>query len=281
MEFTKIEHLREDLWVINELDKTFMYLIKGAEHALLLDTGLGISNLPEIVKSICGEKPCYVVNTHAHGDHNSGNFLFDSVYVGRFDEPYSHNVMSLEEREKSRESYFIEAIENGFDFETWTPGPAKQIRTIKSGDVFDLGNYRFEIIEIPGHTAGSVALLERKNGWIFTGDIVLTWQTWGHLTSGVLTPSVSLKNYWESVRRLEQYEEQISVVFPSHGKKENNPEGYTQYTLKPEIFRIYDEGISAILDGEAESEPFTSSWENGRVSLFPIGGIVYNPDRLY
>lgn len=281
MEFTKVEHLREDLWVINELDKTFMYLINGAERALLLDTGLGISDLPEIVESICGKKPYFVVNTHAHGDHNSGNFLYDSVYVGRFDELYSHNIMSLEEREKSRESYFTEAIENGFDFAAWAPGPARQIRTIKNGDVFNLGNYCLEVIEIPGHTAGSVALLERKNGWIFTGDTVLTWQTWGHLTNGVLAPSVSLKNYWESVRLLERYEKQISVVFPSHGQKENNPEGYTQYTLKPEIFRIYDEGIVAILTGKAGAEPFVSCWENGKVSLFPIGGVVYNPNRLY
>ncbi len=281
MEFTKIVHLREDLWVINELDKTFLYLIKGAEKALLLDTGLGISDLHGIIDSICGPMPCIVINSHAHGDHNSGNFLFSCVHVGRFDEPYSHRQMSEEERLLSKEAYFTEAIENGYDFTAWKPGPAETMITVREGDLFDLGDHILRVIEIPGHTAGSIALLDEKYGWIFTGDTVLTWQTWGHLTDSILNPSVSLKNYWESIKKLRKITAKINTVFPSHGKRDGNPKGYTQYTLQPEIFEIYDEGIADIFAGRAQTEIFRSPWNHDAlVAMFRIGGIVYNPKRL-
>lgn len=59
----------KDLWAINEIDKTVMYVINGTERALLLDTGLGLTDLK--VLKLCGEKSLIVVNTHAHVDHNS------------------------------------------------------------------------------------------------------------------------------------------------------------------------------------------------------------------
>ena len=43
MQLFRIISLEEDLWAINEIDKTVMYVINGTERALLLDTGLGLT----------------------------------------------------------------------------------------------------------------------------------------------------------------------------------------------------------------------------------------------
>ena len=45
METTVITEICRDIWAVNELDKITMYLINGTESALLIDTGLGITDL--------------------------------------------------------------------------------------------------------------------------------------------------------------------------------------------------------------------------------------------
>ena len=74
MQLSRIIPMEKDLWAINEIDKT----------------GFGLTDLKETISQLCGHKPLIVVNTHAHVDHNSGNNQFEEVYVGRYDEPFSH-----------------------------------------------------------------------------------------------------------------------------------------------------------------------------------------------
>ena len=62
MQLFRIISLEKDLWAINEIDKTVMYVINGTERALLLDTGLGLTDLKEEILKLCGEKPLFVVN---------------------------------------------------------------------------------------------------------------------------------------------------------------------------------------------------------------------------
>ena len=61
-----------------------------------MDTGFGLTDLKALAASLCPGKEIIVVNTHAHGDHNSGNNQFDTVYVGRMDEPFSYRQMDEE-----------------------------------------------------------------------------------------------------------------------------------------------------------------------------------------
>lgn len=281
MEFAKIVPLEQNLWVINEMDKTTMFLINGTDKILLIDTGFGITDLKKIIKDLCGNKPIYVVNTHAHEDHNSGNNQFREIYVDRFDELYSHESMGKEKRALFGEVFFQEAIANGYDFESWNPGPSAQINSVKDGDVFDLGDYMLKVIEIPSHTMGSIALLEEKQGWLFSGDVVLTWSVWGHLTKGILAPSMSLKNYYDSIEKLREYSGKIKSIFPAHGTEDESPlDGCSHYRLPVKILDIYSEGIKKILQGEAETEAFSTPFENGEAAFFSIGGIVFQKERL-
>ncbi|MBW9152261.1 MBL fold metallo-hydrolase [Clostridium estertheticum] len=43
---------------------------------------------------------------------------------------------------------------------------------VKEGHVFDLGERELEVMYLPGHTNGSIALLDRKNRVLFSGDTI-------------------------------------------------------------------------------------------------------------
>lgn len=272
MEILKVVPLRKNLWALNEISKTIMYVVNGQNYALLLDTGFGLSPLKSVVNRLCGNRPVIVVNTHGHMDHNSGNNQFDSVYVGRYDEPESH---SATDKSHIREMFFQALIKENYDLSSWNAGPSKNVRTLKDGDVIDLGDYKFDVLETPGHSIGSITLLEKNQRWLFTGDLVLTWEVWGQLKN-----SSTLRIYAESLERLAKLEKNVDVVFPAHGIPEKKVAGYTEYELPPEILSIYAKGVRKIVDGRDKGVEYLCMSEKMRRSYFTIGGIVFDPGRI-
>jgi glyoxylase-like metal-dependent hydrolase (beta-lactamase superfamily II) len=57
-----------------------------------------------------------------------------------------------------------------FDLTAWRTPPAEPTRTVVDGDLVDLGDRAFEVLHVPGHTAGSIALWDAGAGQLFTGD---------------------------------------------------------------------------------------------------------------
>ena len=117
-------------------------------------------------------------------------------------------------------------------------------------------------------------MFDRANGYLFTGDLMLTWQVWGQLTD-----SSTLKEYGRTLDRLAALEPQVTEVFPAHGR-EDNPFGWPIYHLPPRVLSVYAEGTNRILRGEATGDPFTCFAHDGLVVLFEIGGMVYDPTRM-
>ena len=50
--------------------------------------------------------------------------------------------------------------------------PAPATRTVEEGDVIDLGDRRFEVLHLPGHSPGSIGLWEAESGVLFSGDAI-------------------------------------------------------------------------------------------------------------
>jgi glyoxylase-like metal-dependent hydrolase (beta-lactamase superfamily II) len=57
-----------------------------------------------------------------------------------------------------------------FDLGGWRTSPAEPTRVLADGDLVDLGDRAFEVLHVPGHTAGSIALWDAAAGLLFTGD---------------------------------------------------------------------------------------------------------------
>ena len=44
----QVTEIAKDTWVINEAGMTAMFLLKGTERALLIDTGVGMTDLKKV-----------------------------------------------------------------------------------------------------------------------------------------------------------------------------------------------------------------------------------------
>lgn len=282
MEALKITQLRQDLWALDEVGRTVMYVVNGQDAALLIDTGFGLSDLKQVVRTLCGDKKILVVNSHGHPDHNFGNNQFEQVYIGRFDEPSSHEEVGEELAQRLIEGFFGDFLAQGGSVEGWKPGPARELIPLTEGDVLDLGNYRFQVLETPGHSLGSIALFEEKEGWLFTGDSMLTWEVWGQLEN-----SAALSVYGDSMRKLAAIQDRVRTVFPAHWVPDRMPEGrvFPPFELPPDVLTVYAEGIEDTLNGKLEWKdyPFAMGGAEPKMmkcTYFSIGGIAFDPARL-
>lgn len=157
------------------------FLLEGTEKALLVDTGMTCPDAREAAEQLT-DKPIMLLNTHVDGDHISGNAKFDTVYMA----------------EGEIESY---RGQNG----------AGEIAVVKGGDVISLGERDILIIDNPGHTPGSIALLDQKNRVLYSGDAVQDGDIF------MFGPGRNLPLYIESLANLQKYEDQFDEIYPSHG----------------------------------------------------------------
>jgi glyoxylase-like metal-dependent hydrolase (beta-lactamase superfamily II) len=58
----------------------------------------------------------------------------------------------------------------GFDVSAWVAPGAEATSFVADGDVIDLGDRRLEVLHLPGHTPGSIALWEPEARLLFSGD---------------------------------------------------------------------------------------------------------------
>jgi hydroxyacylglutathione hydrolase len=133
------------------------------------------------------------------------------------------------------------------------------------GHTFDLGGKKLEALSIPGHTPGSIGLLDRENGMLFSGDAVIAGTVWMHLEH-----SASLHTFLQSLKRLVNRLVPLQMILPGHA---NTP-------ADPHIIAELIAGIEAILDGRIRGEAYHTSHGDGLLCIFGSCGIVYNPDKL-
>lgn len=171
--FEVIKH-KNYLYVIRErLDKleprfytTFinLYLLIGKEKALLIDTGTGLVPLKPLVQNLIGHKELIVLNTHSHFDHRGSNEEFNLIYT--------HSMEVNELSEPFDLSFLKDSppnIAKNYMQKDFILKPAKSVKGIEDGFVFNLGDVSIKVIHTPGHSLGSISLLSNKKE-LFTGD---------------------------------------------------------------------------------------------------------------
>jgi glyoxylase-like metal-dependent hydrolase (beta-lactamase superfamily II) len=189
------------------------WLVRGSERDLLVDGGLGLGRVREELADLF-ERPALALATHRHFDHIGAMHEFEEVLVhpadadvlregGRlaslFAREYEEDFLrEMEEAGYEIHDLLIDALpREGFDPGAWTIVPAPPTRLIEEGDVVDLGDRRFEVLHLPGHTPGEVGLWEADTGTLFSGDCV-------YANPPFLDemPESSIPDYVASMRRL-------------------------------------------------------------------------------
>lgn len=165
---------------IGSAENVFCELIVGTEKALLFDTGYGYGNLPEAVREITS-LPLIVVNSHGHLDHSCGDYWFEGpIYIHEKDmELYRLHNSEGGRREavdngKETMDYItntpVNILPEGFDEEAYIHQPYKELVPVGEGHVFDLGGISLEVVELPGHTRGSIGLWWASKKAMLVGD---------------------------------------------------------------------------------------------------------------
>ena len=182
------------------------------ETITLIDSGLTTSPEEAIfpyLKSL-GKEPneiSTVILTHGHGDHCDGISTIKKicnvkVAVHKLDEPLMRDPTLHGKNLHSRFPGFFPPNPKP-DHE-----PLDVDVTLEDGDKISVGNHELRVISTPGHTAGSVALLDEDIGLCVCGDSI---QGRGE---GRPLLFYSSAEYVESVRRL--IGEEIKILMLGH-----------------------------------------------------------------
>ncbi len=180
----------------HQLEEVISYLIVGSEKALLFDTGMGISNIQAVVAGL-SKLPVIVVNSHTHNDHVGDNWRFSDVYGMDTDFTRSNARGSREDAQAElAPGELCGALPAGFDPKAYATRPFHITHWLHDGDKIDLGGRTLKIISTPGHTPDSIALLDEKNGLLFTGDTFYAGPIY------LYRPETDLDAYVSSVQKL-------------------------------------------------------------------------------
>ena len=162
------------VWQINDVPQNVsMYLVEGEDKALLIDAGDSKEDLLSYIESLT-DKPVELLVTHGHGDHAARTDQFEVVYLSHID---------------------IVMLQDWFDMNVST----SDVIDLNGNEIINLGSTKLEVISVPGHTPGSVAILDREKELLFTSDCIGSGALWMQLPT-----CTSLKDYYQSLCELEK-----------------------------------------------------------------------------
>lgn len=160
----------ENIYHIEDPLGVFVTLIVGKTGALLFDTSYGIFDLKNYIAGITC-LPLTVVNSHGHLDHVCGNYQFDEIYIHREDIPLAAEHNSARMRQTAIDQAKSKGLlPDNYDVEAYLKQPMGNVKPVGEGHCFELGGCSLEVIDVPGHTRGSIGLLERRSSILLVGD---------------------------------------------------------------------------------------------------------------
>jgi len=160
--------------------------VRGRDADLVVDTANGIGPLRPSIEELADGRPVIAITTHGHFDHVGGLSEFDDRRCHRADSDETRYPFAVRIERGAQPRglgsmfayYGFEVPEltiaalphEGFDTAAWAAPGAEATSFVADGDVVDLGDRRVEVLHVPGHTPGSIALWEPDAGLLFSGD---------------------------------------------------------------------------------------------------------------
>ena len=142
-------------------------------------------------------------------------------------------------------------------YEMIPEGRKMDLETIEQEDVINLGGIVLEVFHIPGHTPGSVALLEKDRGWLFPGDSLQEGPIY------MFMHSCSLRAEIFSLEKMMGLD--FERAFPCHNKKE------VDKSFIPELILCAEKILAGELTGEDTEMPDgrkCTTYRHGRVAYY-------------
>lgn len=281
--YYQVDRITDHITAIGDAANDRVYLIEGTERAVLVDTSSGDGNYRKLADKLTG-LPYEVLLTHEHIDHTGGVYDFDKVYIHEDDlETMQDRV--LEAGETSRLNYYL-YTGNGLQYkDVITADDFPEYKadvefvTMTGGDVFDLGGgYTVEVLELPGHTAGSVAFLMAKDRMLLTGDAA------NRFTGLQSSTSLPIETYYKNLSALCERSDEWDKILVSHGANY-----FYDKTLLDDLLEICDRIVNG---GELDNVDSAARWGEGAILAMAVdetntrldgrmGNIIYRLDNIW
>jgi len=222
-----------------QFEEAISYLVLGKDRGILVDTGTGIGNLRELVTELTA-LPISVVNTHTHWDHIGANHQFDTTVCFNHPECIGKLLEGVG-NERLQPSITGDSIWKPLPAEldpsSWEIPSVKPTKLLEDGDIIDLGGERtLEVIYTPGHSPGSICLLDKKNRLLFTGDTFFPGPLYAY------PEDVDIDEYRASIDRLKGRIEEYDYLCSGH----NDP--WVKREVIPRVARAFQ----IIMAGEGD-----------------------------
>lgn len=212
-----VDEIDRDSFVISEYkhpEETHCYLLCGSKRCLLIDTGLGVADISEVVERLVG-KPVIAAATHIHWDHIGGYGRFSSICAhvaeigwlnGEFPLPIGAVRKMLAEGE----------LPDKFKLDEYTIFQGAPSIVLADGDRFVLGGRTIMALHTPGHSPGHMCFFEPDRGYLFSGDLIYSGTLYANYQS------TDPDDYLKSVERMAELS--VRRLFPGHHSLNIHPE---------------------------------------------------------
>lgn len=193
-----------------------IYIIKGKDRALMLDTGF---NMPETKAELLAGldelglkvEDVDLFVTHLHSDHSGLASMFAEagsiVYASELDGKLINEMANGKYWSRMMdwlEKYGISSDEVGL---TDNPGYLHRLdeeidfKFLKAGDRLRIDDFDFEVLDLEGHTPGHIGLYERDKKILFCADTILDIIT-PNITFWGLEYGDMLGKYMNTIKKL-------------------------------------------------------------------------------
>ncbi len=262
----------------NPLKLLHSYIIRGEQRNLIIDTGFNDpKSKDDLFRALyeLGIDLDYtdIFLTHYHADHSglvcsllTGK---NKVYCSDVDGTILNDILSEKLKDMVNTNLDISSTpaERRLDYKNhpamvYIMDNVIDYTPVKEGDIIDLGEYKFKVIELPGHTEGQCGLYEENHKILFSGDHILNKITPNIVFWNFDRDSLQIyKDSLEKVRNMdvkhlfsahrdivEDHVKRIDEILLHHEHRLNeivaclNNEGRTAYEIAQEISWDFGDG---------------------------------------
>ena len=212
--FFSTDKLSDSVTRIHGMGGELCYLIEGNERALLIDGLTGVGSLKAFVRELT-ELPVMMAATHGHIDHVGAAWEYGEVFINPDDIALMYTPHHSEPAGRlgfASAPSFTGEPKRTVPTLADVPAP-RPVKTypIYEGDIFDLGGIQIEVIQVPGHTQGTVVFLDRAARVVYSGDAC------NANTLLCLPGSSTIEEYKESLLHFKTFQKDFDVMYGGHG----------------------------------------------------------------
>lgn len=200
-----IDSISVSAWAAN----CYVVGTNDSSDCVLIDPGITGQPAVEALLTRLERVPVAVIGTHGHLDH-----VGDAAKIAdRFDIPvYLHaaDFEMLTNPAAGLGEAMVPALRRMLGSE-FLPAP-NQVLELVAGESLDLAGCRFDVLAAPGHTRGSVLLVEPEASSVYTGDVLFAGAV-----GRVDLPGGSGATMFETLTAVVSALDPVLAAYPGHG----------------------------------------------------------------